>query len=183
MKLKVIVAVLLIVIGTIIAMYSYTQLRGQAVLLDQNSIQLDEHTYWGYQMTVNLDGTFDSEVTGQVGSVGYGVDFYLVNDTSWNSWSTDPALRSALSTVHLNATTVSSQSTEGQFSFNPRASTGYSAVFVNDEYPSANDASVHATITLQYISLNCLYAMAAASVAVAIGFALLIVTIRRKIQQ
>ena len=175
------VAVLLIAIGTSVAAYSYMQLHGQDVLLDQNSIELDEHVYWGYQMTVNLDGKFESKVIGGVGSVGYGIDFYLVNDTSWNAWSTEPALRSAFSTVHLNATGVSSQSSEGQFSFNPTTSTGYSVVFVNDDYPSANNANVHATITLQYILLNYLYALAIGLIVVAIGFVLLIVTIRRKI--
>jgi hypothetical protein len=174
------VAVLLILIGTSVAAYFCTQLYGQDILLDQNLIQLDEHVYWGYQMTVNLDGKFESKVIGGVGSVGYGVDFYLVNDTSRNAWSTEPALRSAISTVHLNATAVSSQSSEGQFSFDPTTSTGYSVVFVNDEYPSANNASVHATITLQYILLNYLYAMATGLVVVVIGFVLLIVTIQRK---
>jgi hypothetical protein len=182
MKLGVtiIVAVLLVVVGAGVAAYSFTRLHGQDVLFDQNSIQLGQHSYSGYEVAVNLDGKFESKVTGGVGSVGYGVDFYLVNSTSWNSWVTTPALRSALSTVHLNATVVSSQSVEGQFSFVPEASTAYSAVFVNDGYPSVNTANVHATIDLQYVSIYYVYALATGLVVVAVGFVLLIVTLRRK---
>jgi len=180
MKINVIVAVavLLIVVGASVAAYSYEQLRSQQVLFDQNSIVLNDLIYSSYEASVDLDGKFESKVIGGVGSVGYGVDFYLVNDSSWNSWSMTPALRSAVSTVHLNATAVSSQSIEGQFSFNPSVSTGYSVVFVNDDYPSANNSSVHATIILQYISLDYLFSMAAGLVVVAIGFVLLIVAIR-----
>jgi hypothetical protein len=182
MKTNVIVAVavLLIVVSASVAAYSCEGLRSQDVLFDQNSILLNDHNYLGYEMPVNLDGKFESKIIGGVGSVGYDVEFYLVNETSWNSWSTNPALRSALSTVHLNATAVSSQSIEGQFSFNPSVSTGYSVVFVNDDYPSANNSSIHATITLQYISLDYLFFMAAGLVVAAIGFVLLIVAIRRK---
>jgi hypothetical protein len=180
---RIAITVLLVVIGTFVAAYSYTQLQGQDVLFDQNSIQLDGHSYLGYEIIAKLDGKFAPSVVGGVGSVGYGVDFFLVNETSWNSWSTNPGLRSILSTVHLNATAVSSQSVEGQFSFSPPVSAGYSAVFVNDEYPSANNASLHATITLQYMILNSLYAMMAGLVTLAIGFVLLILTTRRKVQR
>jgi hypothetical protein len=185
MKINVIVAVavVLIVTGASVAAYSYERLRSQDVLFDQNSILLNDHSYLGYEMPVVLDGKFEPKVIGGVGSVGYGVDFYLVNDTSWNSWSTTPALRSALSTVHLNATAVSSQSIEGQFSFSPSVTTAYSAVFVNDDYPTANNSSVHANITLQYISLNYLFSMVAGLVAAAIGSLLLIVAMHRKIKK
>ena len=176
-------ATLLIVIGTVVAVYSYTQLQGQDVPFNQDSILIDGHSYAGYEIIVNLDGKFAPRVIGGVGSVGSGVDFYLVNYTSWNSWSTNPESRSAFSMVHLNATAVSSQSAEGQFSFVPSANAGYSAVFVNDEYPSASNASVHATITLQYIYLNCLYGLVGGLVMLGAGFVLLIVTARRKAQQ
>lgn len=176
-------ATLLIVVGTIVAVYSYTQLQGQDVLFNQDSILLDGHIYLGYEIIVNLDGKFAPIVNGGVGSVGNGVDFYLVNDTSWNSWSTNPESRSAFSIVHLNATAVSSQFlNEGQFSFVPSATAAYSAVFVNDEYPSASYASVHATITLQYMYLNCLYGLVAGLVIIGAGFVLLMVTALRKAQ-
>lgn len=173
-------ATILVVIGTVVTVYSYTQLQGQDVLFNQDSIVIEGHVYVGYEIIVNLEGKFAPRVIGGVGSVGSGVDFYLVNDTSWNSWSTNPELRSALSMVHLNATAVSSQSAEGQFSFVPSANAGYSAVFVNYEYPSANNASVHAAITLQYIYLNCLYSLVGGLVTLGAGFALLIMTARRK---
>jgi hypothetical protein len=187
MKINVIVAVaaLLVVIGASFAAYSYERLRRQDVLFDQNSIQLNGLRGSSYEVPVDLNGKFESKVIGGVGSVGGGVDFYLVNDAAWNSWSTwsaIPALRSALSTVHLNATAVSSQSIEGQFSFNPSVSTAYSAVFFNDDFPSANNSSVHATIILQYISLDYLFLMAAGLVVAAIGFILLIVLIFREIK-
>jgi hypothetical protein len=178
-NVKVAVAALLVVIGASFAAYSYEQLRRQDVLFDQNSIQLNALRYTGYDVAVDLDGKFEPKVIGGVGSVGDGVDFYLVNDATWNSWSTTPALRSALSTVHLNATAVSSQSIEGQFSFNPSVSTAYSAVFFNDDFPSANNSSVHATILLQYISLDYLFLMATGLVVAAIGFILLIVIFRK----
>jgi hypothetical protein len=155
------VAVLLIAAGAVVGAYSYTRLRGQDVLFEQDSIQLGGHSYWVYEMGIKLDGKFAPKVTGGVGSVGCCVDFYLVNYTSWNSWSTDEDSRSVLSTVHVNATAVSSQSIEGQFSFVPSASTSYSVVFVNDEYPDVNNANVHAAITLQYISVDSLYGLLA----------------------
>jgi hypothetical protein len=177
-------ATVLIVIGTVVAVYSYTQLQGQDVLFNQDSIPINGNIYVGYEMIVNLDGKFAPRVIGGVGSVGSGVDFYLVNYTSWNSWSTNPESRSAFSMVHLNATAVSSQFlTEGQFSFVPSTSAGYSAVFVNDEYPSVSNASVHATITLQYMYLNSLYGSVGGLVMLGAGFVLLIVTARRKAQQ
>jgi hypothetical protein len=169
-------------IGAVVAAYSYTRLQGQDVLFDENSIQLDGRTYTGSEMIVNLNGKFAPRIVGGVGSVGSGVDFYLVNDTSWNSWSMNPGLRSAFSTVHLNATAVSSQSSEGQFSFIP-SSPEYSVVFVNDEYRSANNVSVHARITLQYIFLDSLYGIVGGLVILGIGFVLLTVTTRRKVQQ
>jgi hypothetical protein len=185
-NVRIAAAVLLALIGTIVAAYSYTQLRGQDVLFDQDSIQMDGYSYWGYSMGVNLDGRFAPRIIGGVGTVGCCVDFYLVNYTSWNSWSTNPESRSVLSTVHLNATAVSSQSAEGQFSFVPSAST-YGVVFVNDEYPSANNATVHATIILQYIFVDCLYGLVAGLATLGTGLllivVLLIVMTRRKVQR
>jgi hypothetical protein len=182
------VAILLMVIGTVAGAYSYTRLKGHDVLFDQNSIQIDGHSYWGYFIGVDLDGKCTPKVTGGVGSVGGDVDFYLVNYTSWNSWETNPTSRTALSTVHLNATAVSSQSAEGQFSFMPPASTSYTVLFVNDEYPSPNNANLHATITLQYLSVDSLYGLAAGLTMLGTGFVLLIVILlimmtRRKAQQ
>jgi hypothetical protein len=177
-------ATLLIVIGTVVAVYSYTQLQGQDVIFNQDSIQINGDIYFAYEVIVNLDGKSAPRVIGGVGSVGSGVDFYLVNYTSRNSWSTNPESRSAFSMVHLNATAVSSQLlTEDQFSFVPPTSAGYSAVFVNDEYPSASNTSVHATIILHYIYLNSLYGLIGGLVMLGAGFVLLIVTARRKAQQ
>ena len=176
-KTRVVVGVLLGVIGIVVATYFYTQLRAQDVLFNLDSIPIDGRSYVSYEIIVNLDGKFAPKVTGGVGSVGSSVDFYIVNYTSWNSWSMNPDLRSAFSMVHLNASAISSQlSSEDQFSFIPAASAGYSAVFVNDEYPSANNASVHATITLQYISLNSLYGLLAGLVMLCIGLVILAIT-------
>jgi NAD-dependent SIR2 family protein deacetylase len=85
-------ATLLIVIGTVVAVYSYTQLQGQDVLFNQDSILIDGHIYIGYEIIVNLDGKFALKVIGGVGSIESGVDFYLVNDTSWNSWVNKPRI-------------------------------------------------------------------------------------------
>jgi hypothetical protein len=177
------IAVLLIVIGVVVSAYSYTELQGQDVIFNKDSISIDGHTYVGYEIIVNLDGKFSPKVIGGVGSVGSGVDFYLVNDSSWNSWSTNQASRSALSMVHLSSTAVSSQSTEGQFSFAPSTTAAYSAVFVNDGYPNAGNATVHATITLQYMYLNSLYELVAGLAMLGAGFLFLIVAARRKAQQ
>jgi hypothetical protein len=180
----VVAAILLIVIGTVVAVYSYRQLQGQEVLFDRDSITVNGNIYFAYEIIVNLDGRFAPRVMGGVGSVGSGIDFYLVNDTSWNSWSTNPESRSVFSMVHLNATAVSSQLlTEDQFSFVPSTSAAYSAVFFNDEYPSVNNASVHGTITLQYMYLNSLYGLAGGLVMLGAGLVLPIVTALRKAQQ
>jgi hypothetical protein len=48
-------ATLLIVIGTVVAVYSYTQLQGQDVLFNEDSILIDGHIYFGYEIIVNLD--------------------------------------------------------------------------------------------------------------------------------
>ena len=99
----------------------------------------------------------------------------------WNSWSTNSEFRSSLSTVHLNSTVVSSQFPAGEFSFAPLRSTDYSVVFVNDEYPNTNNASLNATITLQYIYLSSLYGLVAGLIMLGIGFFLLTVTRARAI--
>lgn len=184
------VAALLVVIGMVIAAViassSYTQLRGQDVIFNQNSIAIDGHSYVVYQVNIDLDGKFAPKVVGEVGSVGNGVDFYLVNGSSWISWSDNPQSRSTFSMVHLNATAVASQSwIENQFSFTPIATGGqnafsYSAVFVNDNYPNASDVVVYGTIILQYTYLNSLYGLAAGIAVIAIGSVLLTVTAYRK---
>jgi DNA-binding transcriptional ArsR family regulator len=180
------IAVLLIAVGLVIAAFSYPQLRGQDIIFNQNSIPIGGHTYLAYQVNINLDGKFAPKLEGEVGSVGNGVDFYLVNDSSWISWSTNPQSRSPFSMVHLNATAVASQSwIENQFNLTPKATGGndafsYSAVFVNDYYPNASEAIVYATITLQYTYLNSLYSLATGLIVIAAGCILLIVTAFRK---
>ena len=182
------IAALLIMIGVVIAAFSYTQLRGQDAIFNQNSIPIEGHSYLGYQVNIDLNGKFAPKVIGEVGSVGSGVDFYLVNDSSWISWSTNAQSRSAFSMVHLNATAVGSQSwIENQFSLTPIPTGGYkdfsySAVFVNDDYPNASGVIVYATITLQYMYLNNLYGLAAGLAVMALGFVLLMVTAYRKAQ-
>jgi len=172
-------AVILIVVGLITAAYSSTHLSGQTILFNQNSVQIDSHSYVGYELVVNLDGKYQPEIKGGVGSVGCCVDFYLVTDANWNSWSTSPAMRGTLSTVHLNSSAVSSQSLQGQFTFVPSTQQGYNVVFVNDEYP--NDSGVQivdATITLQYVPLSSVYALIAGLAVFACGLATLVVALR-----
>jgi len=184
------IVALIIVIGmvaaTVIAAVSYTQLRGQDVIFNQNSIPIGGHSYVAYQVNIDLNGKFAPKVVGEVGSVGNGVDFYLVNGSSWNSWSLNPQSRSTSSMVHLNATAVASQSwIQNQFSFTPIATGGnnafsYSAVFVNNDYPNASNAIVYGTITLRYTYLNSLYGLATGLAVIAIGAVLLMVTAYRR---
>jgi hypothetical protein len=174
-------AVLLVVIGTVVATCSYTQLQGHDVIFNQSSIEIDGHTYVAYEIIVDLGGKLAPKVVGEVGSVGTGVDFYLVNDSSWNSWSMNPASRSAFSMVHLNATAVGSQlSAENQFFFIPSATASYSAVFVNNEYPNASSVSVYATITIQYVHLSSVYDLIVGLLLIVTGFTVLIITALRK---
>ena len=175
------VAGLLILMGLVVASYSYSQLQGQVVLFDRSSIQLNGISVGSYDTSsVDLDGKYDAKVTGWAGGLGCCVDFDLVNDTSWNSWEGNPGMRSAFSMVHLNSTVVSSQSIDGQFSFVPPASAGYQAVFVNDEFPNATDASVGANLTLRYDSTDALYATVAGLAILVSGFALLTLSLARK---
>jgi len=178
------IEVLLAVVGVIVVAFSYTQLTGQDVIFNKESIPIDAHSYVSYEIIVNLTGKIAPKVTGGVGSVGSDVDFYLVNDTSWNTWSTNPEMRSTFSMVHLNATAISSQLVaENQFSFTPSTTAGYSVVFVNNVYPSASNTSVHATINLQYTSLNELYDLVVGLVMLAASLVLLSVTALRRIKQ
>jgi DNA-binding transcriptional ArsR family regulator len=187
------IAALLLVIGmvvaAVVASFSYAQLRGQDVIFNQNSIPVDGHVYVAYQVNIDLDGKTAPKVIGEVGSVGNGVDFYLVNDSSWNSWSLNSQSRSAFSMVHLNASAVASQSwIENQFHFTPIVTGGdnafsYSAVFVNDNFPNATNVIVYGTITLQYTYLNSLYGLATGLAVIAIGSVLLLVTAYRKARQ
>jgi hypothetical protein len=180
MKLKagMVVAVILAAAGLTTAANFSTQLYGQTVLFDQSSVQIDGHSYVGYEIAVNLNGKYQPSITGGVGSVGCCVDFYLVNDTSWNPWSMNPAMRDALSIEHLNSTVVSSQSIQGQFSFVPSGGAGYSVVFANDEYPNASNATVHATITLQYTSLGSVYALVVGVALLGVGLGVLTMALR-----
>ena len=179
-KARLTVSILLVLIGLVVASYSYSQLQGNVVLFNRSSIQPNGVSYDSYDTTsVDLDGRFDAKVTGGVGGPGCCVDFYLVNDTSWNSWSGNPGMRSALSMVHLNSTVVSSQSTSDQFSFVPPATAGYQVVFVNDDYPNVSNASINASITLHYDSTSALYATIAGLAILASGAALLALSMVR----
>jgi hypothetical protein len=179
-KGKVAFELVIIVIGIAIAGYSSAYLQGQEVLFNENSVLIDSSSYVSYEITVNLEGKLMPTVVGGVGSVGNGVDFYLVNDTSWNAWSANPDIRNALSVVHLNSTEVSSQSIEGQFSFSPTASVGYSVVFSNNDYPNAIDTTVNATITLQYLNLYSIYGLIIGLVVFGLGCILFAHTARKR---
>ena len=190
MKLSVGVAVVIILalIGTVVAAYSYIKLQQVDVLFNENSIQLGGYSYLTWQANLGDPGNYfiigSPRIVGGVGSVGTGVDFYLVNDTNWNLWSTDTGLRSALSAVYLNSDAVSSQSAQGQFSFTPATLDSYIVVLVNDEYPNVNSASLNVNITFQYISLFNFLAFIAglAMLGIAIVSALLIMITRRKVR-
>ena len=171
-----VVSVVLMACGLIFAVDSGTQLAARTTLLDNSSIQIDSHSYVVYTLAVNLAGVSRPSIEGGVGSVGCCVDFYLVSDANWNSWSTNLSMRDALSAEHLNSTAVSSQSLQGQFALTPSDS-GYSAVFVNDQYPNASGVqNVHVTITLQYTRQQALYAMLAGLAVMAVGVSVFTVT-------
>jgi hypothetical protein len=172
----------LVLLGLLVASYSYSQLSGQVVLFNQSSIQPGGHSYVTHDTAdVNLDGRYAAKVTGGVGGPGCCVDFYLVNDTSWNSWSSNPGMRSALSMVHLNSAIVSSQLQSGQFSFVPPGSAGYQAVFVNDAYPNASNANIDANVTLHYDSTGALYATIAGLAILASGVVMLVLLMMKRV--
>ena len=173
-------AVILLAVGLVTVAYSSTQLSRQTVIFDQSSVQIGSASYVGQDIAVNLGGTYLPIVKGGVGSVGCCVDFYLVPDVNWNTWSTNPAMRDALSTVHLNSTAVSSQSPQGQFSFVP-SSPSYSIIFLNGEYPNATGTqNVHAMITLQYVPLASLYVLFGGLAVVVVGLSLLFIAFRTR---
>jgi hypothetical protein len=158
--------VAMLCIPAAIAMYSYSQLQHRVVLLDQNPMKLGGSAHIANQTDLNLNGKYDTVVTGDVGGAGCCIDFYIY----WDSWSTNPGMGSSPVMVHLNSSVVSSQSVPGRFSFVPLASGGYSMVFVNDEYPNTSNASVHANIILRYNSLAMLYTMLTALTILLLGF-------------
>jgi hypothetical protein len=169
------IGILLLTVGAGFLAYSYTLPYGQIVLFDQNSIQLGTQTYVDFQVVVNIDGKYSPSVAGSVGSLGCCVDFYLVNDSSWNSWATNSSSRTAYSEVHLNSTEVSSQSAEGEFSFNVFNTTRYNIVFVNDAYPNASTARSHASIILQYTPALTVYFSLGSLTTLGIGLTWLVV--------
>jgi hypothetical protein len=153
-RVEVAVVIILALIGTVIAAYSCTQLQKEDVLFNYNSIQLGGQSYKTWQVGLipgNYFYVFTPRIVGSVGSVGTGVDFYLVNFTNYHLWTNETGLRSALSVVHLNSSLLSSQS-GGQFSTN-MGEWAWIVILVNDEYPNVNSASVHANIIFEYISL------------------------------
>src|SRR5215472_13325995 len=166
-------------VGAGILSYSFTLPAGQEVLFSQNSIQLDGRPYVDFQVTANIDGKYSPIVTGNVGTVGCCVDFFLVNDSSWSSWATNSSSRVAYSEVHLNATQVSLQSGESQFFVIPSNSTGYNVAFVNDEYPNNSTARVHASIILQYTPPNTVYISLAGWTTLGVGLTWLIILFLR----
>jgi hypothetical protein len=175
------VAVFLVLLGGTVSVYSYGQLQNKVVLFDRSAIQPDRLSYISYDTNpVDLNGKYAAIVTGGVGGPGCCVDFYLVNDTSWNSWSSNTTSRSALAMVHLNSSDVSSQAQSGQFSFVPPSSAGYQVVFMNDNYPDANNATINANITLRYDSVNASYGVVAGLAVLSSGLALAIIFIARR---
>ena len=179
---EVAIVIILALIGTAVAAYSYTQLQQKDVLFDENSIRLGGQSYQTWEVGYipgNIFNIFTLRMIGSVDSVGTGVDFYLVNDTNWNSWSTDIGLRSALSVVHLNSDVLSSQS-GGQFSLAAPLNNGDIIVLVNNEYPNVNNASVNVNIALQYTSLFNFCDFVAGLVLLGIAIVLLTVMIRKK---
>jgi len=155
-KANVVVAVviILVILGTVVAAYSFLHLQQQDVLLNENSIQVDGQSYLTWQAGVipgNVFSIFSLQIVGNVSSVGTGVDFYLVDANNYPSWTTDIGQRSALAVVHLNSDALSSQSAQDRFSFTPlNWSWLYIVVLVNDEYPNQNNASVNVSLALRY---------------------------------
>jgi hypothetical protein len=178
------VSVILALIGVAIAAYSYPQLQQEDALFARDSIQLGANsnsTYWIDFLNDNILSV-SPRIVGRVGSVGTGVDFYLVKYDNWDSWKTDTEQRSALSLVYLNSDVLSSQSAQGQFSFVAPHAYLYIVVFINEKYPAANNASVHVNISLQDISLPNFCAFIAGLAMLTLTIVLLIVMVRRKEQ-
>lgn len=177
------VVIILALIGTIVAAYSYTQLQQEDVMFN-DSIQVDDYSNRTWQASLipgNLFYVFTPRIVGSVSSNGTGADFYLVDYANWDSWTTDIGRRSALSVVYLNSDMLSSQSAQRQFSFTNLSEFLWIIVLVNDEYPNVNNATVHVNITFQYISLFNFCAFIAGLVMLGIAIVLLIVMIRRKV--
>lgn len=188
MKVSVGVAVVIILalIGTVVATYSYTQLQQQDALFKENSIQLDGYSNRTWQASViigNYFYIFSPRIVGSASSNGTGVDFYLVDNTNWKSWMTDVGRRSALSVIYLNSDALSSQSSQGRFSFTNLDEDLWIVVLVNDEYPNVNNASVDVNITFQYVSMFSFLAFIAGLVMLSIAILLLAVMTRRKVHQ
>ncbi|MEM0287635.1 MAG: hypothetical protein QXG05_05665 [Nitrososphaerota archaeon] len=174
---------ILLAAGLLTVAYFSTQLSSQEVIFEQSSVPIGSYRYLGYEIGIDFGGKYHPIIKGWVGSVGCCVDFYVVDNTNWISWSVNPLSRDALSTVHINSTVVSSQSPQGQFSFVP-SSPSYSVVFVNDEYPNATSTqNVHATIMLDYTPFASLYALGGGLAVAVIGVCLLLISLRRRASQ
>jgi hypothetical protein len=155
MKAIIVVAVVIVLalIGISVADYSYTHLQEEDVIFNENSLQVDGQSYGTWQANIipgNVFSIFSVQIVGNVSSVGTGVDFYLVNETNYPSWTTNIGQRSAFSVVHLNSDALSSQSAQERFSFTPSSFDSYIVVLVNDGYPNANGASVNVSLALRY---------------------------------
>ena len=177
------VAIILALIGTAVAAYSYTQLQQQDVLFNENSIQLEGENYRTWEANVIIGNYFyisSPRIVGSVSTNGTGVDFYLVDVSNWTAWQTDIGQRSALSIVHLNVDALSSQSTQKQFSSANLGEDAWIVILVNDEYPQVNSASVNVTIAFRYNSLFSAWAFIAGLAMLGIAIVRLIVITRRK---
>lgn len=171
---------LLILAGSVMTVYSYGGLHAQEVLFNRGDTKPGANDYVSVPIDVSLAGKTGVKVTGYVGSTACCVEFYLVNYTEWSAWIANPALRPGLAMLHVSSAVVKSQSAAGQFSFVPPASSVYNVVFVNDDYPNATSATVHANVILLYVSLDSVYAMAAGLALVALGIGLLGLELRAR---
>lgn len=169
-------AIILALMGTAVAAYSYTHLEQRDALFNQKSMQLDGQSYRTWQANLEAPGNyfiiFSPKIVGSVTSNGTNVEFYLVNDTNWDLWMTDMGQRSTLSVVDLYPA-------QGQFSFIPPNFDSYIVVLVNHEYPNVNNVSVDVDITFHYVSLFSFCAFIAGLVMLGIAIVILTAMTRR----
>jgi hypothetical protein len=169
-------ALILVIVGLVVASYSYGKVTTETTLYSHNSIELDTESYYIFNVGVNSQGKYEALLKGYVGSVGCCIDYCLINDSIEPTWvASNASMKIELSSIHLNSTQISSQSLSGQFSFVPHASDGYSVFLANDNYPKATNATVDSDFIFQYSSYEWLYYTIAGLVVFLTGLLLAII--------
>jgi hypothetical protein len=174
------VALLLAGSGLVVSAYSYDNLQGQTNLFTMGGIILGGEANQTYSVTVNLDGKYGAIVSGYVGSTGCCVEFALLDNASFSKWIADPSRNPGLPIVRLDSSVVTSQTTQGEFSFIVASNRELVLVFANGNFPHAADFKVHADLDLRYLSLDALYGIIAGAVLMALAAVIAILSMRKR---